>query len=69
MPRAEPEVIIADRVRLRWAFVHLSAPCMQCSALMCVCPAQRVVIYPAYIDSNLTVAGGRRVPQDKGALH
>lgn len=30
---------------------------------------QRVVIYPAYINSNVTVAGGRRIPKDKGELH
>ena len=27
---------------------------------------QRVIIYPAYIDSKKTVAGGRRIPAGKG---
>ena len=29
---------------------------------------QRVVIYPAYINSKVTVAGGRRVPKSEGKL-
>ena len=36
------------------------------SGMMLESRMQRVVIYPAYINSNATVAGGRRVPKLQG---
>ena len=50
---------------------HTATPKTLCLSFHCCAPCcrlflQRVIIYPAYIDSKKTVAGGRRIPAGKG---